>query len=181
MTFSIISGNTQTQFQPGIMTMDIVMCQTLHESLDLFAISSQTTQQSQESELHSSNTQLQWFPFIFKCKASLRGRWNWILVSVALEASWMHPVLLKIQGLVLWLTATNTHPATPTALVSAVIANIGRVIFFPAAFSSYQTNLSPQLLQVINQTLVTMAETLTFTATCWACCFTAYMSVLFSL
>lgn len=39
--------------------MDIVMCQTLHESLDLFAISSQTTQQSQESELHSSNTQLQ--------------------------------------------------------------------------------------------------------------------------
>lgn len=35
MTLSIISDNTQTQFQPGIMTMDIVMCETLHESLDL--------------------------------------------------------------------------------------------------------------------------------------------------
>lgn len=35
MTLSIISGNTQTQFQSGIVTTDIVMCESLHESLDL--------------------------------------------------------------------------------------------------------------------------------------------------
>lgn len=35
MTLSIISGNNQTPFHTGITTMDIVMCESLRESLDL--------------------------------------------------------------------------------------------------------------------------------------------------